>query len=328
MKIKLDRVHFRYILNIIISLAILFLLFTKIPFERIVSIIGYSKVPLFFLAVLVGALSIFINAVRWQILLKYLGYKYDLKLLSKLTFMSLFFNIYLPGGVIGDVARVAILPGQKSSKEERNAHLTKVAASVVTDRVAGMVGLMLLAFLGFVICYRLLSDSRIAPIFGSMVLLIIVIFATLFSKKTQRFIKKAFASPLRLFSPSKSILKNVLDALSVYRQNYSIFNKVIPLSILAHLCVVGYFFLLAQSIDIDIGFLKLVAFVPLIEFIAAIPISFGGAGIREAATILLFSSEGIPAAEAMSISLLSFIVILLLGAVGGILFLCRCPKII
>jgi hypothetical protein len=227
----------------------------------------------------------------------------------------------------GDFARIAILPKQKSSEEERKLHLTKITASVVTDRVVGIVGLMLLAIIGFIFCYRPLLDSNILPIFGLMVILVAAIFLVLFSRKTQFFIKKIFAFPLNLFSPIKSALKNILDASFVYRQNHSVFSKVIPLSILSHLSVVGYFFLLAQSIGIDISFLKLVAFVPIIEFISAMPISFGGAGIRETATILLFSSEGILAVEAMSVSLLSFFVILLLGAVGGILFLSLRNKI-
>lgn len=320
---KFNKVHLRYALNTGISLLILIFLFTKVPLERIVAIVRHSKAHLFFLSVFVGALSIFIITLRWQVLLKYLGYKYDLNLLSKLVFMALFFNVYLPGGIAGDVIRVAILPEEKGSKEEKKIRLSRITASVVTDRIVGMIGLMFLAFIGFVFCSRLLLNSRMLPVFGLITCGIFVIFFILFSRRTQAFIKKIFAFPLRILSPVKDVLKNVMDALFIYRKNYSVFSKVIPLSIVAHMCVVGYFFLLAQSIGVNINFLKLLVFVPLIEVIASIPISVGGAGIRETATILLFSTEGIPAAEAMSVSLLSSVVVLLLGMVGGLLFLRR-----
>lgn len=323
MHIKFDKVYLRYALSVGLSLLILIFLFTNVPVRQVINVIRSSRAHLFFLSVLVGALSMLVNAFRWRILLRYLGYKYDLNLLSRMTFMTLFFNIYLPGGVAGDVVRVAILPEDKSSKEERKIHLSRVAASVITDRIVGMIGLMLLAFIGFVFCYSLLLNSRILIVFGLISFGLIVVFLILFSRRIQVFVKKIFDFPLRILSAIKAALKNVKNALLVYRENYSVFGKVIPLSIFAHLCVVGYFFLLAKSIDVNINFLKLLMFVPLIEFIAAIPISVGGVGIRDTATILLFSTEGIPVAEAMSISLLSFVVILVLGGIGGFFFFCR-----
>lgn len=319
--LKINKSYLKYALNVGISLLILAFIFSKVPFVQVLNVIKSSRLHLFFLSVIVGILSILVSAWRWRVLLGYLGYKYDLSLLSRLAFMTLFFNIYIPSGVVGDVARVAILPVDKNSKEERKVHLSKIAASVVTDRIVGMMGLMLLAFIGFVFCYRLLLNSKILFIFGLFTFGLIAVFLILFSRRTQVFLKKAFAFPLKILTPVKIALKNVMEALSIYRENYSVFNKVIPISILAQLCVVSYFFLLAQSISVDISFLKLLAFVPLIEFVASIPISLGGVGIRDTATILLFSTEGISATEAMSISLLSFVMILLLGAMGGIFFL-------
>ena len=315
--------YLRYGLHVGISLLILAFLFTRVPFKRIAFIIGHSRLYLFFLSFLIGILSIYINALRWRILLKCLGYKYDLKLVLKVTFMGLFFNIYLPGGVIGDVTRIAVLPGSGDPEEVRKDHLTKVTASVVTDKFAGLAGLMLLAFTGFLFVYKFLLNSGILIVFGSVAFAVSIIFFTLFSRRTQRFIKKIFAFPLKILSPVKAVLKEVTEVLFVYRDNYSVFNKVIPLSVFGHLCVVCYFFLLARSIDVNISFLMLLAFVPVIEFVSTLPISVGGAGVREVATILLFSSAGIPAVKSMSVSLLSFVIVLLLGAIGGFFYLCR-----
>lgn len=320
---KLSLAYMRYFLHIGISLLILSLLFSKVSFVQIVSVVRRSRIDLFLLSVLAGALSIFMSALRWRVLLDCMGYRFELKALSKLAFIGLFFNVYLPGGIVGDVVRTVILPEREGSKEERQVYLTNVATSVVTDRIAGMVGLMLLAFIGFIFCYQLLLDSRFLTVFGSVTLGIIIAFLFLFSRRVQDLVKKLFNFPLKILIPIRATLKRVTEALAIYRENRDALKKVIMFSILAHLCVVGYFFLLASSIGLDINFLKLLAFVPLIEFLSAIPISFGGVGIREAVTILLFSSEGISAAEAMSVSLLSFVVILLLGALGGAFYLVR-----
>lgn len=304
--------YFRFALSITVSILIFAFLLVKLPYGQIVSIISHCQISLLLLGILVGGLSIFLNAMRWQILLKYISYRYDFKLLSKLAFISLFFNVYLPGGIAGDVTRVVMLPDKKI-------HIT---ASVIADRVIGLAGLMFLAVLGAISNYRLLLNTQTLLIFLIMVSAIFAIFLILFTSRAQVFVKRIFALPLIILSPAKRMLQNTIEALFVYRNNYIIFAKTIPVSILGHLCVVTYFFISARSLGIDINFLRFLAFIPIIEFISALPISLGGAGIREAATILFFSSIGTSAAEAMSISLLSFVVILVLGAIGGILFLC------
>lgn len=314
--------YFKFFLNAAVSIIIIILILKKINFAEVFDIIRHSKLSFFFLSLFIGALSIVINAFRWHILLKHLGYTHSLCFLSKISFITLFFNTYLPTGVAGDIARVAIFPKGKSQEMDK-AQTSKVTASVIADRVVGMVGLMILALLGFAFSYKVLFRSKILPVFAVMALIIISIFLILFSRRAQHFINNAVMPSFKLLSPLKSAVNDVSRALMSYRDNYLIFVKVISLSMAAHLCVVGYFFLLARSIGVAISFLKLLAFVPVIEFISALPISFGGVGVRETATIFMFSSESINAPEAMSVSLLSFIVILLLGLVGGIFFACR-----
>ena len=319
---KSNMKYLRYGLHCALGLLILAFLFTRIPFKDIASTIEGAKVHLLLLSFLVGVISIFMNAWRWKILLNCLGYKYGSKVILKITFIGVFFNIYLPGGVIGDVTRVAILPEPFNYREDgRKNYLTKVAASVVADRFVGLVGLMLIAVtsLGFV--YKSLLKTQVLLVFGVVVFIISIVFFTLFSRRTQRFVRKVFAVPLKLLSPIKAILKELSEALFVFRDDYLVFSKTITLSILGHICVVVYFFLLARAIDVDISFIGLLAFVPIIEFVSALPISVGGVGVREITTILLFSSVGVAAVAAMSISLLSFVIILLLGAIGGIFFI-------
>lgn len=315
--------YLRYALNLGISVCILVFIFTRVPFEQIVSIVRQSRPDLFFFAFLAGILSLVAGAWRWQILLRYLNYRHDLVMLSKLSFMAFFYNNFLPGGVAGEVARVAMLPEDESAKLNRQAHLTRVTASVVTDRVAGMIGIMMLAFAGFIFSRRLLADPKILALFGLLTLGILVVFAVLFSRRTQMWVKTVFAGPLKILSPVRAVVGEVTESLLVYRDNLNVFVKVIPLSMLANFWVVVYFFLLARSIEIPIGFLRLLLFVPFIEFISTIPISLSGVGIREAMTILLFSAEGFTAAQAIAVSLLTFVILLLLGAVGGLLFLFR-----
>ncbi len=308
----------RFSLNIAISILILFVLFTKIPFGEVFTIVKGLNIPIFVLAIFLGFFSIFMNALRWQILLNYLGYNYKPEMIIRLSFITLFFNYYLPGGVAGEVVRVAMLP-KPDNIEDKQRHISQIAASVVTDRLSGLIGLMFLALLGFIFCFRFLRDLRVLPVFILMAVGISFVSCVLFSRRAQNLLKRVLAFPLKALSPLKKVIKKVTDSLFVYRDNYSVFKSVIPISILGQLMMVGYFFLIVRALNVDLGFLKLLAFAPVIEFISALPISIGGAGIREVATIFMFSSEGIPATLAMSVSLLSLVLVLILGGAGGIL---------
>lgn len=310
----------KYCLNITIGILILGFLFTRVPVKDVAQVISRSKPQLFLLSLLIGVVSIAFTTLRWQVLLRYVGYRYNFMFLLKLGFISLFFNIYVPSGLAGDFARVMmLLKGKKF--EDRKLAISNITASVITDRVSGMVGLLFLATMSLFFYYRILADSRIIFIFLLAGIIIILIFLVLFSRRVQRFFKNMLKFNSKFLDFIKNTFKDLIDALHIYRKNYSVFIKVIPISILSHLCVILYFYTLSRSVEVDISFLKFVVFVPIIEIVASIPLSFGGVGIREAATILLFGLQGVPASVAMSISLLSFALILILGLFGGITFL-------
>ncbi len=315
--------NFRLLLNVTISVLILVFLFYQVPLSEITRLLADSNVFYFWGAVFFAALSIWVNAWRWKILLKYLGYEYDLKLISNITFITFFFNVYLPGGIAGDVARIAMLPPIGKSDDERKAHLTKITASVVTDKIIGLQGIMLLAIFGICFSYNLLKKSEILTVFILMTTAVSGITILLYSRRTQEALKKIFSTPLIFFKPAKNLIKEIINSLLIYRDNYKFLNVALPISLLGHIFVVVFFFLLAESINVSIDYFKMAVFIPIIEFVSSLPISLGGLGIREATTIFLFGSENIPTAKAMSVSLLSFSVILIVGAYGGYLYFLR-----
>jgi glycosyltransferase 2 family protein len=315
--------NFRLLINTAISVLILVFLFYQVPLSEITGLFVQSNELYFWGAVLFAALSIWVNALRWKILLKYLGYDYDFKFISNITFITFFFNVYLPGGIAGDVARVAMLPTIGDSDEERKVHLSKITASVVTDKIVGLLGIMLLAFFGICFSYNLLKNSQILTIFILISAGISSVTLLLYSRRIQVLTKAVFALPLKLLSPVKETVKEVIDSLLVFRDNYKVLNIVLPISLLGHIFVVIFFILLAESIGVSIDYLKMSVFIPIIEFVSSLPISLGGLGIREATTIFLFESENISTAKAMGVSLLSFAVILIVGAYGGVLYFLR-----
>lgn len=308
--------YIKYSFKITLSFIIVFFLFTQFPIKQILLISYHSQVNLIVLALVLGIISIILTTLRWQLLLNHLGYQYTFGLLSKLAFTTLFFNTYIPGGVIGEITRIRILSKHDLQKSQN--HKIKIVASVVTDRILGLLSILCLAILGFIFCYTSIWKHH----FMIYSLLFLVVITTticlfLFSQKIHHMIRSMKFS----FFEKSPVFKDFIETTLFFKKNHTLFLKAFPLSILANIFVVGYFFLLAKAIQVDIHFLKMLTFVPIIEVISSIPLTIGGVGFREASSVLLFSSEGISSAHAISISLLSFGILLVLGSIGGLFFL-------
>jgi len=76
----------------------------------------------------------------------------------------------------------------------------------------------------------------------------------------------------------------------------------------------------ARAIGIDVSINYFFLFIPIIFLILMIPISIGGFGIREGASVLLFASVGVNQADAFMMGLLTSFVIMLYSIPGGLLF--------
>lgn len=299
---------------------ILFFIFRKVPFAQVIEILRHSHIGFLCVSLAVASLSIFINAMRWKILLAHYAYHYSFAALSKFAFISLFFNTYLPAGVVGDFVRVHIL-SVDGVDENDSGFLNKIRTSVIVDRGIGLLGLFLLSLIGGFFCYRFLIKSKFTFAFFAIAFCVLSLLCILFSRRLQGRIKKCLSGNSKIITRIKAVFGNITEASLLYRNNYAVLVRAILLSIYSNLCVVIYFYLLAKSIHVQIPFLILLIFVPIIEFISAAPISIGGIGIRDAAVVMFFAAAGVPAPEALSISFLAFIIVLLTGGIGGILFL-------
>jgi uncharacterized membrane protein YbhN (UPF0104 family) len=88
-----------------------------------------------------------------------------------------------------------------------------------------------------------------------------------------------------------------------------------------HLIRVVIVILLAFSLGINLQVYDAFAFVPVALLIAMLPITLGGWGIREAVFISAFGLIGITATQALALSVLFGLTILLMGLIGGVIWI-------
>lgn len=75
---------------------------------------------------------------RWCLLMRALGFKLTFAWTVNVTFISQFFNTFMPGAYGGDLVRVAL------TYRATNRGLSRIVFSVATDRLTGLLALMIL----------------------------------------------------------------------------------------------------------------------------------------------------------------------------------------
>jgi uncharacterized membrane protein YbhN (UPF0104 family) len=128
-------------LKIILSVLALLYVLKRVRIEEVVEIMSESNILYLILALLMFVFSKISASFRTLLILK----KYDVSIHwwhnISLYWTGMFYNLFLPGGIGGDVYKAAIINRLHSKG------LKTSAAAVIMDRVAGLAALCVLALL-------------------------------------------------------------------------------------------------------------------------------------------------------------------------------------
>ncbi len=92
------------------------------------------------------------------------------------------------------------------------------------------------------------------------------------------------------------------------------------LSLANHVAFVGCAWLLGRALRIPLAFLDYLRIFPVINAVAAIPVTPGGLGTREGMSVFLLGAVHVPATSAMALSLLLYGVVLIWSLIGGLVY--------
>jgi uncharacterized protein (TIRG00374 family) len=268
-----------------------------------------SKIGLAIVFVLNYAITALL-AVRWRFLLSSVAEgRRPFLAVWKMTLIGLFFNIFLPTGAGGDVAKIIYLTRDQQAK-------LKLAVSVLFDRFIGSSTIISMAVLGVLISREILPGQLKMVFFIIFLLLLLAWLVILW---------RALAISFVCLLPE--FLKAKLRIFYSYAREYTAHPKALAgsfgasfaLQLLA-LCVQ---FLVAVSISSQRGQAispgVFFVFIPMIWLLGMVP-SLGGLGIREYGYIYFFGkilgNDG-----AFALSIVNLCLIILQGVLGGIIFL-------
>ncbi len=307
--------HFFTVAKIAITFGLIAIAFSRVDLYAVRRSLAAANPWLVLLALAVYLLAIVINGAKWHVLLRALDVRVPFRAALQYMFVGFFFNSILPANIGGDVMR-----GYGMARyTDRTA---EAAVSVVVDRIVGLLAYMSTAAVTAIVVVRLMNHAELQWLFNLAVaalLGIAVALAVMLSRRLRVQIGRVFQwGPLTRLAPIYDGLSGALDA---YRFRYrALFNAyLLGLAGLMAANVVNW--LLFQAVGGGVPFVDVLLFNPLIALVLMVPISVGGHGVIQNFYPFFYGLLGVPEIQAIAVSVLMSLVIILGSLPGGLLWL-------
>lgn len=258
------------------------------------------------LAVIILVLQMVLLALRWRRIMHRCGADLPFLRLFRFGMIGAFFNQTLPSSVGGDAVRIWLVGKQTN--------WLVASYSVLLDRVIGLGALAALV----VVCLPWTFAIVHNPI-GRIALLAVglgslggwLVFLALGWKRWHI---------LQRWPLTRHLAASAAVAIGIFRSP-SVLVPILSISVLIHLLNALSAWCVARSVGADLSLINSVFVVLPVALIAVIPISIAGWGVREGAMVAAFAYAGLPRSDGLLVSLLFGICYLLLGALGGLIWI-------
>ncbi len=309
----MNRATLMLLVKAAVSLGLLAFVLSRIHIPNLLQVISSAHLFYLIVAMTVYLLGQAVSSVRWALLARPLGFEHSFKKFAVLYFIGMFFNLFAPSTIGGDLGRVLFLARGREQNQERGWKESTAYAliSVITDRAIGMavmvwIGAAALALfpmysLPLMIRYPTFAIALAFPV-GWMLL-----------PSLNRFLQRR----------EYSIGRNLHRAVETYSSNRSVILQTIGLSFLVHFLQVWIQIIVGRSLDIEIPWSYSFIVYPLVGLFSALPVSLSGIGLREGGYLYLLRQIDVSSDKAIAFGILWFVIVALDSLLGGVVFILR-----
>ncbi len=277
------------VLKGVVSLGVLTYLFSKVDIQSVVESLRNLQGGYFALAMISYIALQFMGVLRWRIMVHVQGYGHAYGRLATFYFAGLFFNLFLPTSIGGDLSRCYYLADNRSD-------VLRAMTTVLADRVSGMLALICIAAVALLGNSVVIPDWMTVITVGGAVLLLLGLLTPFISP---RFFRK-FALPYR------------------YWENPRWMAGSLAASFFIQLSVVFINMAIGRAVGVGIPWEFYFVFTPLVAVAGMIPISLNGLGVREGAYVYFLAQAGVTASQALAFAIIWLILITSTSVLGGV----------
>ena len=291
--------HVKNLLRWGVSIGLLALLFTRFDFTAIMRVC-LRATPGFFLAALgLYLASQAVSALRWCNLARGIGFSATYGECLLFYTIGMFFGLVVPSTIGSDAARALYLG-------ERPPGRTAAFSTVLFDRLIGLV------MLAAVAAVALMGPNADLPMSLELGVVAICLFLT----------AGWFSIPwiVRMLPPGQRWRRLVEEELLPFFRDRALLGTAAMLSLCVHVLQIVSQKFLTDALGLHVPFGFVAMYHPLVALAAALPLTIGGFGLREAAYAALLPYGGINADDAIALGLLWWAVAAIGGLGGGLVY--------
>ena len=301
-----------WFVRLVVSAALVVLLASRLDVRDMGRFLSGADVWLVGLTLITVILDRSLMAGRWIVLLEGLGIVASRVRVVKIFFLSTFFGSFLPTGIGGEAIR-AVSFSRLSSKGVES------IASVVMDRIMGMLSMLLTGLAALAVFYRIYPHRALLATVLVLSVLAMVGLGLLLSPRMHRLVLARLAPPSDPIGESveagwRVSVRRAIGAMDRYRSQPGLLGLVLSMSVGVQILRVLQAYLLSEAMSLGTPLVYFFCFVPLILLITMLPISVSGLGTTNLAYVALFGSVGMDPDGAFVLSVL----ILALGVLGNL----------
>jgi len=261
-----------------------------------------------------------LSAFRWNLLLRANEIHIAKMYTIRLTFLGLFYNNVMPGGIGGD-----LLKGWYVTRHSPETKRVEAAITVCVDRVIGLLGIILIGSIASIFVESHISYQGFQLRWLPLILLSLVSTLT-FLFFCNKLHKTRSIRQLLLKLPFAKVLSQIDQAVRFYKHHTTTVLQSLFLTLILQLTGLLAFWCLTQSLHFtSIRFVHCLVIMPFTSIVsAAIPVP-GGMGVVEGCIMYLFCVVINPdnpvtaMGQAAALALINRIVILYVCSLPGLL---------
>jgi glycosyltransferase 2 family protein len=254
-------------------------------------------------------------AYRWFVLLRPLEGRTlpPFQTILRIFFVSTFVGTFLPASIGGDAVRAYSLANHRVP-------IADATASVVLDRMLGVLSVLLMALLGLALARDLAASRAVMLALGVTSLACVVAAVLIFSDAADRLAERMISK--LPWARARRGASSLFAAIRRYSTHHWALANVLAGSVAVQTLRVIQAYYLGTSIGMRQPLVTYFAFVPLILLIMFLPITANGIGTGQAAFLWLFSRVGTPRDESFALSVL-FVALGIVGNLPGAAYYLR-----
>lgn len=305
MQLRLKQSAF-FAVKLLLSIAVLVYIAHGLDLGRLRAHLLSVDPAMFVLALALIFLQTFVLNARWELIMRALGVSLDLMAGWRILMISLWFNQVLPSSVGGDAVRMWLL-------RRRGVQWSQAVKGVAADRFTALIGLVALMVAGLPFLASRVSNHAALLAIGGLTLAGVAGTAVLLT--LDRLPKRLTALP----AVASFVRFGVLVRFLLLRSERC--GLLFGSAVFIHLVTSAACYALARGVGAQLSLADAGILIPPVILLTAVPISISGWGVREGAMVACLGLAGVPSEEALSVSLLLGAISVIVGLVGGVIWL-------